>query len=247
MTCRQPPPSRSGTTAVGQRSRKACEDRSLTRRRDCRHGPDERDDDWDVRRAPVRGDRPANGQAGAAGPRACGADERRPAVDRQPRRRTATQVHKGDVAEIADGITLVPTPGWELATRSARRPHALAGRQHGHDAARRRERGRSYVQAAPFDGTPSALLSRVNKINADLEHARGRAAATTDRYAVTTRQGVVGVAEDFVGVDRQGSIVAFVFKSPAARRRGSRPRGRGDRRLRARRARCRAAATTSSR
>ena len=68
------------------------------------------------------------------------------------------------------------------------------------------------VQAAPFAGTPSALLSRINKINSDLEQARGRAAATSDRYAVTTRQGVVGVAEDFVGVEKQGSIVAFVFR-----------------------------------
>jgi hypothetical protein len=70
------------------------------------------------------------------------------------------------------------------------------------------------VRAAPFNGTPSALLTRVNEINADLEHARGSGSATTGRYVVTTRQGVAGVAEDFVGVDRQGSIVAFVFRSP---------------------------------
>jgi hypothetical protein len=57
------------------------------------------------------------------------------------------------------------------------------------------------------------LLARINKINPDLHHARGRAAGTTDRYAVRTRQGVVGLAEDFVGVARQGSVVAFVFRS----------------------------------
>jgi hypothetical protein len=73
-----------------------------------------------------------------------------------------------------------------------------------------------FVQAAPFGGTPSALLTRVNQINADLAHARGRAVATTDRYPVTTRQGVVGVADDFVGVTRQGTVVAFVFGSRGA-------------------------------
>src|SRR5262249_25857235 len=67
------------------------------------------------------------------------------------------------------------------------------------------------VRAAPFRGSPSALLTRVNKINADLNHARGSDSAMTDRYAVTTDQGVDGVAEDFVGGEKQGSIVAFVF------------------------------------
>ena len=69
------------------------------------------------------------------------------------------------------------------------------------------------VQAAPFAGTPLALLGRVNKIRADLRHARGSGAATR-HYPVTTRQGAVGVGEDFVGVARQGSVVAFVFGSP---------------------------------
>jgi hypothetical protein len=122
------------------------------------------------------------------------------------------QVHEGDVAEIADGITLVPASGWDLASG------ALVGETRssvGSTATTELVDGsvRLSVQAAPFDGTPSALLARINKINADLHHARGRAAGTTGRYAVRTRQGVVGVAEDFVGVARQGSIVAFVFRS----------------------------------
>jgi hypothetical protein len=69
------------------------------------------------------------------------------------------------------------------------------------------------VQTAPFDGTPAALLTRVNQIDADVERVQGRAAATTRRYAVGARQGAVGVAEDFVGIDKQGTIVAFVFRS----------------------------------
>jgi len=122
------------------------------------------------------------------------------------------QVHTGDIAEIADGITLVPASGWDLASG------ALVGETRsplGTTATTELVEGSVtfYVQAAPFDGTPSALLARINKINADLRHARERAAGTTDRYAVTTRQGVVGVAEDFVGVARQGSVVAFVFES----------------------------------
>ena len=126
------------------------------------------------------------------------------------------QVHAGDVVEIADGITLVPTPGWNLAT-GARVGHtrSLVGST---ATTQLVDDGVSfYVHAAPFDGTPSALLTRVNDINADLEHTRGSAAATSDRYAVTTGQGAVGVAEDFMGVERQGTIVAFVFRSTADR------------------------------
>jgi hypothetical protein len=121
-------------------------------------------------------------------------------------------VHDGDIAAIADGITLVPTAGWDLASGAlaghTRSPVASTATTELVDGSVDFD-----VQAAPFAGTPSALLSRVNKINADLEHARGSDAATSDRYAVTTRQGAVGVAEDFVSVDKQGSIVAFVLRS----------------------------------
>jgi hypothetical protein len=121
-------------------------------------------------------------------------------------------IHESDVAEIADGITLVPTAGWDLASG------ALVGRTRspvGSTATTELVDGSVDfdVRAAPFAGTPSALLTRVNEINSDLEHARGSAAATSGRYVVTTGQGVVGVAEDFVGVATQGSIVALVFRS----------------------------------
>jgi hypothetical protein len=122
-------------------------------------------------------------------------------------------VHKGDVVQLANGITLVAAPGWNLAsgalvghTRSTVGSTASTELLHGGVALS--------VQAAPFDGTASALLARIDEINADLGRVRGRAYQTTDRYAVTTRQGVVGVAEDFVGVTRHGSVVAFVFRSP---------------------------------
>jgi hypothetical protein len=122
------------------------------------------------------------------------------------------EVHSGNRAEIADGITLVPTPGWDLAAG------ALVGhtRSHVGSTATTQLTDGSVnfeVRAAPFDGTPPALLTRVNEINADLDHARGSGSAMTDRYVVTTRQGVVGAAQDFVGVNTQGSIVAFVFRS----------------------------------
>ena len=122
------------------------------------------------------------------------------------------QVHKGDVAQLADGITLVPTPGWQLASGAlVGHTRSLVGSTAGTELI---DGSISFsVQAAPFQGTPSALLTRVNKISADLHRARGSAAGTTDRYAVTTRQGIVGVAEDFVGVAREGSVVAFVFTS----------------------------------
>ncbi len=122
------------------------------------------------------------------------------------------EVRKGEIAAIADGITLVPAPGWNLASG------ALLGRTRtpvGGTATTQLVDGsvRFDVQAAPFDGTASALLGRINEIKADLDDARGSGSATTQRYAVTTRQGVAGVAEDFVGVDKHGSIVAFVFTS----------------------------------
>jgi hypothetical protein len=121
--------------------------------------------------------------------------------------------HEGDVVQLADGVTLVPAPGWNLASG------ALVGETRstvGITASTDLVRGgvAFYVQAAPFEGTPSALLTQIGEINEDLRRARGSTAQTTGRYAVTTRQGVAGVAEDFVSVDRQGSVVAFVFGSP---------------------------------
>jgi hypothetical protein len=122
------------------------------------------------------------------------------------------QVDEGDVAEIADGLTLVPATGWDLATGvlvgHARSPVGTTATTDIVDGSVALE-----VQTAPFDGTPSALLTRVNEIDADLESVQGSAAATTRRYAVRTRQDAVGVAEDFVGVHKQGTTVAFVFRS----------------------------------
>ena len=120
------------------------------------------------------------------------------------------QVHSGDVVEVAAGITLVPASGWDLASG------ALVGKAKsavGTTASTELVDGSVdfFVRAAPFAGTPSQLLTRINKINHDLHRARGRDSGMTDRYAVTTRQGVTGVAENFVGVARQGSVVAFVF------------------------------------
>ena len=122
------------------------------------------------------------------------------------------QVHAGDIAEIADGITLVPALGWDLAsgalvgeTRSTIGSTATTEIVHGSVT--------FFVRTAPFDGTPPALLDRIDRINGDLHRARGRMEGTTDRYAVRTRQSVVGIAEDFVSVARQGTVVAFVFTS----------------------------------
>jgi hypothetical protein len=122
------------------------------------------------------------------------------------------QVDDGDVAEIADGLTLVPASGWDLATGAlvghTRSPVGTTATTEVVDGSVELQ-----VQTAPFDGAPSALLTRVNEIDADLERLQGSAVATTRRYAVRTRQGAVGVAEDFVGVHKQGTIVAFVFRS----------------------------------
>jgi hypothetical protein len=76
------------------------------------------------------------------------------------RTRYQDEIHEGDVAQIAEGITLVPTPGWNLASG------ALVG-----------------DTRSPVGSTGTTQL-------------------------------VVGVAEDFVGLTRQGSVVAFVFASP---------------------------------
>jgi hypothetical protein len=130
------------------------------------------------------------------------------------------QIHKGDVAAVAQGITIVPTPGWALASG------ALVGHTRspvGSTATTQLVSGavNFYVQAAPFAGTPSQLLTRVNSISAHLHHARGKAAGTSGRYRVTTRQRAVGVAEDFNNATRQGSVVAFVFKTrPSLRSQG---------------------------
>jgi hypothetical protein len=132
-----------------------------------------------------------------------------PAIDRETAYRD--QVDKGDIAQIADGLTLVPATGWDLASG------ALVGHTRspvGTTATTELIDGSVELQAqtAPFEGTPSALLTRVDEINADLDRLRGGAAATTRRYAVRTRQGAAGVAEDFVGAQRQGTTVALVLR-----------------------------------
>jgi len=125
------------------------------------------------------------------------------------------EVHDGDVVRLAEGITLIPAARWDLASGS------IAGGTRspiGSTAATELVKGglRLSLEAAPFAGTPSSLLTRIDEIDANLADAKGRAAEMTDRYAVTTRQGVVGVAENFVGVAREGSVIAFVFH-PVAR------------------------------
>ncbi|HUO75164.1 MAG TPA: hypothetical protein VMU39_30670 [Solirubrobacteraceae bacterium] len=127
-------------------------------------------------------------------------------------------VRHGDVAELAAGITLTPSPGWDLAT-GALVGHTRAGV--GVTATTELVDGSVNfdVQAAPFAGTASALLGRVEQLSTKLHHARGGGAATR-RYPVTTRRGLVGIGRDFVGVDRQGSIVAFVISSSARATRG---------------------------
>jgi hypothetical protein len=124
-------------------------------------------------------------------------------------------VGEGDVAQLADGITLVPAHGWDLASG------ALVGDTRssvGTTTTTQLVRGgvTFTVHTAPFEGAPSELLTRVHDINAELAEARGSTAATTRRYLVTTRQGVDGVAENFVGPTMQGAVVAFVFDVPPA-------------------------------
>jgi hypothetical protein len=119
-------------------------------------------------------------------------------------------VHRGDVAELANGITVVPAVGWNLAT-GALVSHTRSRVSNTNTTELVDGSVKFDVQAAPFVGTPSGLLSRVKKIGAELNHARGASAATRS-YAVRTRQGAVGVGQDFIGVSRQGSVVAFVFR-----------------------------------
>jgi hypothetical protein len=74
------------------------------------------------------------------------------------------QLHQGDIAEIAEGITLVPASGWDLAsgalvgeTRSPIGSTATTELVHGSVT--------FFVRTAPFDGMPSALLARIDKTN----------------------------------------------------------------------------------
>jgi hypothetical protein len=147
-----------------------------------------------------------------------------PSIDARTEYRNQTRV--GDLVQLADGVTLAAAPGWDLEsgalvgdTRSSVGSTAGTSLVDG---------GVSFsVDAAPFDGDASALLTRIEEINADLNDVRERLSATTDRYAVTTRQGVRGVGEDFVGATRQGSVVAFVIPAAGAETAGSQPGNEG--------------------
>lgn len=135
-----------------------------------------------------------------------------PLLDRRASYRDT--VHRGDLVEIADGITLVPAPGWSLASG------ALVGRTRSQVGTTQETEVvdggvELSVQAAPFAGDASALLTRVIRIGRELRHARGRTATATDRYRVTTRQGLAGVGEDFAGSTTVGSVVAFVVRTRA--------------------------------
>ncbi|HLY48401.1 MAG TPA: hypothetical protein VKR21_04330 [Solirubrobacteraceae bacterium] len=119
-------------------------------------------------------------------------------------------IHRGEVAELATGVTLTPAPGWDLATG------ALVGHARslvGDTASAEIVDGAITfdVQAAPFAGTPLALLRRVKQISSELDHARGAASASR-QYRVRTRQGALGVGQDFAGVTREGSVVTFVLR-----------------------------------
>ena len=155
-------------------------------------------------------------------------------------------VEQGVVVQLADGITLVPAR-LELASGALAGETRSAVRSTGStELVRGKVAGWFDVHTAPFDGTASALLARINEINADVRRAQGRTAQTTGRYAVTTRQGVAGVAEDFVSVARRGSVVAFVFgraRNPTGSRRTRASRSSSP----AQAARCRAGAMPSSR
>ena len=128
-------------------------------------------------------------------------------------------VRRGEVVALAGGITLVPAAGWNLATGAiVGRTRSVVGGTATTELVN--DGVKLEVQAAPFAGSPSALLSRVNQIRSELDHTRGNGAGTR-RYPVTTRQGATGDGEDFVGVDKDGSVVAFVFRLPARASGGS--------------------------
>jgi hypothetical protein len=138
------------------------------------------------------------------------------------------EVRRGDVVRLASGITLVPASGWDVASG------AIVGHTRsavGSTASTELVQGslRFSVEAAPFAGTPSSLLTRINDIDAKFHHDRGRAAQMTPRYDVTTKQGAVGVAQDFVGVARQGSVIAFVFgqRAQSTTAKGGQPTSEG--------------------
>lgn len=133
-----------------------------------------------------------------------------PSVDRDAPYRHP--VIRGELPQLASGITLVPAADWDLATG------ALVGHTRspvGDTATTELVDGgvKFDVQTAPFAGTPSALLRRVRQISAELNHDRG-GGAPTHTYTVRTRQGAIGMGQDLVGVDREGSVVAFVFSLP---------------------------------
>lgn len=123
------------------------------------------------------------------------------------------EIRAGDVIDMAEGrLTFVPVPGWNLedgvrvgGTRSTVPGSSMTVLSAG-DV-------RLTVQAGPFDGTPAALLTRLDELNDDVDDARGLG-ASGDRFTVRTDGGVVGVAESFTSLERQGTIAAFVFAVP---------------------------------
>ena len=107
-----------------------------------------------------------------------------------------------------------PGPGLEPGQRRAHRPDALGRREHRVDRARPRQRAVLCARGAlRRDGVGVAHTGQRD------QRGRPRAGAhcADDRpqHRDDERQGVAGVAEDFVSVARRGSIVAFATWSRA--------------------------------
>jgi hypothetical protein len=124
------------------------------------------------------------------------------------------EIRAGDVIDLADEgrLTFVPAPGWNLeegvrvgGTRSGTSGTSTTVLTAGDVLLA--------VEVAPFDGTPAALLTRVDELNDDLDDARGLG-VSGDRFTLRTDAGAVGVAESFTGLKRQGTLAAFVVGLP---------------------------------
>ncbi|KLN36597.1 hypothetical protein FB00_01730 [Cellulosimicrobium funkei] len=114
----------------------------------------------------------------------------------------------GDVIRLGDAVTFSPTPGWNILSGQREDEPGPADRF----ATSATVSGDGVVlniQTDTYDGTPQELLDQLRKTGAGLRGEAGYRVAG-DPLAVTTDDGLTGVAARFTGTSGSGLVATFV-------------------------------------
>ncbi|MGE3288353.1 MAG: hypothetical protein AB7J32_19965 [Pseudonocardia sp.] len=119
-------------------------------------------------------------------------------------------VRPGDVLQLTDTVTMVPVPGWGLQTGLRTTDRTRSGTTF-EDVVLTTDGISFRVTSGPGTGTPAELLRQSTRIVA-AELGGGTLQPTGGTTTILTRQGDVGVLEDFATPVADGLIAALVYE-----------------------------------